>query len=240
MTAIQRNIGIIGDGRTDRIIFGKIVECILTEETSKEFIDCNLIELQRQTIHYDVEKYLTSWNQQSPPNYQDLVKAVGDVLYSGFLDFANQVEAISNCDILILTTDSEKVLGKADDYFSYGINLFNILSEVAIKFYGKVLEYGYSQENIPLVLPIVTFPSTEIIIAAAKGLNPSNYYGKKPLELKHMIYNASNLSTLSDKDLEDKALNFMTLEGIEKIFNHVPESRHFIKVLSACRISCYL
>ena len=118
------------------------------------------------------------------------------------------------------------------------MDLFNILSETVIRFYGKVLERGYPQDNIPLVLPIATFPSTEIMIAAAKGLN--NYYGKKPLELKQSIYGVSNLSTLEDGGLEEKALRFITVKGIDNIFNNVPESRHFIKTLSGYRVSCFL
>lgn len=240
MTEIKRNIGIIGDGPTDRIIFGKIVECILTEDTSKEFIDCNLIELQRQNIHSAVEKYLRSQKKQSPQNPQDLVKAVVGVLYNGFLDFASQVEVISNCDLLILTTDSEIVLRMPEDYFRYGINLFNILSEATIMFYGTVLKQSYPQDKIPLVLPIATFPSTEIIIAAAKGLNAGDYYGKKPLELKQMIYNVSNDIKINERDLEEQALNCITVKGIAKIFNNIPESRHFIKTLSCYRVSCSL
>ena len=238
MTEIKRNIGIIGDGPTDRIIFGKIVECILTEDTSKDFIDCNIIELQRQKIYGIVNKYLRSQNTESPQEPQVLAKSVAGLLYNGFCDFLSEVEAISNCDLLILTTDSEKVLPRPEDYLKYGIDLFNILSEAAIRFYEAVLGQGYSQDNIPLVLPIITFPSTEIIIAAAKGLN--NYYGKKPLELKQSIYGVSNLSILGDGDLEKKALQFITVTGIDNIFNNVPESRHFIKTLSGYRVSCYL
>lgn len=234
MTAIKRNIGIIGDGSTDRIIFGKIVECILTEDTSKDFIDCNIIELKRQNIHDYVEKYLSSQNTKSPQAPQVLAKSVTGVLYSGLGEFFSEAEEISNCDLLILTTDSEKVLARPEDYFSYGLDLFNILSETVIRFYGKVLGQGYPQDNIPLVLPIATFPSTEILIAAAKGLN--NYYGKKPLELKQSIYGVSNLSTLENGGLEEKALKFITVTGIDNIFNNIPESRHFIKTLSCYRV----
>jgi hypothetical protein len=238
MTAIQRNIGIIGDGSTDIIIFAKIVECILTEETSKEFIDCNIIKLKRQNIREIVDEYWKFQNAKTTQKPQETVKAVTDILYQGFLDFTRKAGGVSNCDLLILTTDSEKVLARPKDYFSYGLDLFNILSEAVIRFYGKVLERGYPQDNIPLVLPIATFPSTEILIAAAKGLN--NYYGKKPLELKQSIYGVSNLKNLREDELEEKALKFITVAGIDNIFNNIPESRHFIKTLSCYRVSCYL
>ena len=239
MTAIKRNIGIIGDGPTDRIIFGKIVECILTEDTSKDFVDCNIIELERKNIHDAVEKFLKSQETKSPQEPQVLAKSVTGVLSSGFYEFFSEAEEISNCDLLILTTDSEKVLPRPEAYFSYGINLFHILSEAVIRFYGTLLEQGYPENNIPLILPIATFPSTEIIIAAAKGLKMTDYYGKKPSELKDIIYKKSDAPP-SPRELKEKALKFITVKGINNIFNNIPESRHFIKTLSGYRVSCFL
>ncbi|WP_254175252.1 hypothetical protein [Planktothrix pseudagardhii] len=237
---VKRNIGIIGDGPTDRKIFAKLVDCILTEETAQEFIDCNIIELQRQTIHDAIEKYLIAEKRNSQTkNPQDLVKAVVGVLYSGFIELIYQVD-LCNCDLIILTTDSELVLKSDQDYFKYGIQLFHLLSEASIKFYDSILKQSYSQNKIPLVLPIITFPSTEILIAAAKGLNPVTYYNKKPLELKQMIYNVPDDRTVSEDDLKEKALNFITLPGINNIFNHIPESRSFIQTLSAYKVSCFL
>ncbi len=240
MAPIKRNIGIIGDGPTDRIIFTKIVECILTEEDlSKELIDCNIIELQRQKIFDSIQEYVNAEKKNLSPNPQHLVNSVTGVLLSGFDELINQVE-LCNCDIIILTTDSEQVLKMPDDYFNYGIKLFHILSEAAIKFYGGVLARSYPQDNIPLVLPIITFPSTEILIAAARGLKIADYYGKKPLELKQMIYNVPDDRTVSDEDLKSKALDHITLKGIENIFKNIPESRHFIQTLSGYKVSCCL
>ncbi|VXD25656.1 conserved hypothetical protein [Planktothrix serta PCC 8927] len=240
MAPIKRNIGIIGDGPTDRIIFTKIVECILTEEDpSKEFIDCNIIELQRQTIFDLIQKYINAEKKNLSPNPQHLVKSVTGVLISGFKELLDQVD-ICNCDIIILTTDSEQVLNMPDDYFNYGIKFFHILSEAAINFYGAVLAQGYPQNNIPLVLTIITFPSTEILIAAARGLKIADYYNTRPLELKQMIYNVPDARTLSEEDLKSKALDHITLKGIENIFKNIPESRHFIQTLSTYKVSCCL
>lgn len=230
MTAIKRNIGIIGDGPTDRRIFGKIVECILTEDTSKEFIDCNIIELGRKNIHDYVEKYLNSQNTKSPQDPQVLAKSVTGVLYSGLGEFFSEAEEISNCDLLILTTDSEQVLARPEDYFNYGIELFKILSAATSMFYEGALKQGYAQDNIPFVLPVATFPSTEILIAAAKGLKIGDCYDKKPDDLKRKIYNKT--TNLTPSELEEKALKFITFAGINNIFNNIPESRHFIKALS--------
>ncbi|OIP72964.1 MAG: hypothetical protein AUK43_01855 [Oscillatoriales cyanobacterium CG2_30_40_61] len=240
MAPIKRNIGIIGDGPTDRIIFTKIVECILTEEDpSKELIDCKIIELQRQKIFDFIQEYVNAEKKNSSPNPQHLVKSVTGVLNSGFRELIDQVD-ICNCDIIILTTDSETVLKMPDDYFKYGIKLFHILSEAAIKFYETLLLQGYPQDNIPLVLPIITFPSTEILIAAAKGLKIADYYDKIPLELKQKIYGVPDDRTVPYEDLKTKALDYITLEGIKNIYKNIPESRHFIQTLSGYKVSCFL
>lgn len=41
------------------------------------------------------------------------------------------------------------------------------------KFYRAKARDGYTHEYLPVVIPVVTFPSTEIFIAAAK-IDPKN------------------------------------------------------------------
>ncbi|MBC6478811.1 MAG: hypothetical protein EBE86_028580 [Hormoscilla sp. GUM202] len=49
----KRNIGIVGDGATDRTIFRKIAEVILESDSS----DCNYVELPRHNLHDFIERY---------------------------------------------------------------------------------------------------------------------------------------------------------------------------------------
>jgi len=99
------------------------------------------------------------------------------------------------------------------------------------EFYRAKAKDGYTHEYLPLVIPVVTFPSTEIFIAAARD-KIGGKYGRKPDEWKQMLYGTDNLATLREEDFKEKALDFITCESIGKIFREVPESRSFIQTLS--------
>jgi hypothetical protein len=99
------------------------------------------------------------------------------------------------------------------------------------EFYRAKAIDGYTHECLPLVIPVVTFPSTEIFIAAVRDMIGKNY-GKKPSELKQALYGTTNLQTLREEVFTEKALDFITPESIGKIFQNVPESRYFIQTLS--------
>jgi hypothetical protein len=235
MTNLQRNIGIIGDGPTDRKIFGAMVKSILTEDT--DLIDCNIVELQRHTIHDFVEKYIKKLSMTR----KDLVIKIGRAILAGFEELLNEVtNNISASDLIIVTTDSEIVFSQPENYWERGANLFHILIDAVNWFYEMASNLGYAKDNIPLVLPLITFPSTEIIIAAARGFNAVDFYGKKPIELKNLLYNLSKDGRVNDQDLEKQALKFLNVGGIEKIFLHIPECRYLIKCLSAYQVSYVL
>jgi hypothetical protein len=51
-----------------------------------------------------------------------------------------------------------------------------------------------------------------------------------------LLYGTDNLGTLGEEELNEYALNFMTSEGLDLIFRHVPESRLFIQTLALGRI----
>ncbi|WP_242032308.1 hypothetical protein [Aphanizomenon flos-aquae] len=59
---LERNIAIVGDGATDRAIFKKISECILSDGDENN-VTLNYIELSRQNIHDAVERYCKEVNK---------------------------------------------------------------------------------------------------------------------------------------------------------------------------------
>jgi hypothetical protein len=228
----HRNIGVIGDGATDRAIFLKIAEVILSSDSLTS------IELNRQNnLHNCVERYWTAANKKKEyylPS-EHAVKLQNDVtntLMGAFYDFETLVtNIISNQDILLVTTDAERSLSRSEDYFqAWALSICKIFMGAIEKFYNIKTIEGYSGEYLPLIIPIVTFPSTEIFVAAAKNL--SNPYGKKPSELKILLYGTDDLATLSEEELKEKALDFITSDSIQRIFSCVPESRIFIQMLS--------
>jgi hypothetical protein len=233
---IERNIGIIADGATDIAIFKKICECILSHPSDNNFT-LNYIELKRQTIHDYVDRYCRETKKNNDVCYltgeqaSQFRKSVTNTLYAAFGEFEYEIGVISNKDILLLTTDSETVLASPDDYFrDWRFSISKILWGSIEEFYRAKARDGYTPELLPLVIPVVTFPSTEIFVVAAKDMKKN--YGKKPSELKQALYGTTNLQTLRENDLKEKALDFITPDSISKIFKDVPESRAFIQLLS--------
>lgn len=232
----ERNIGIIGDGGTDRAIFKKICECILSDPNDNS---CTLIftELKRQTIHDYVDRYCKEIRKTNDVCYltgeqaSQFRKSVTNTLYAAFAEFESEIGVVNNKDILLLTTDSETVLANPDDYFrDWRFSISKILWGSIEEFYRAKARDGYAHEYLPFVIPVVTFPSTETFVVAAKDMIKN--YGKKPSELKQALYGTTNLQTLREEDLKAKALDFITPDSISKIFKAVPESRSFIQMLA--------
>jgi len=94
-----------------------------------------------------------------------------------------------------------------------------------------MIRQGYGKENLPLIIPIVPFPSTDILIAVASG--KARYYGKNARDLKKMLYDTTDLRTIGIEDFEELALRHITSERINLIFERIPESRFFVNFLSA-------
>jgi hypothetical protein len=238
---LERNIASVGDGATDRAIFRNISECILSDWDQNP-VTLNYIELSRQNIHDAVERYCKEVNKINSGCYltgeqaSQFKKSVTNTLYTAFTEFEKEVGPICNRDILLLTADTEQTLSAPDDYFKdWRFSISKILVGSIEEFYRAKAREGYTHEHLPVVVPVVTFPSTEIFIAAAK-IDPKKLikdaYGKKPGELKTLLYGTKELKTLSDEDFNKKALDFINTESIGRIFQNVPESRTFIQTLS--------
>jgi hypothetical protein len=140
---------------------------------------------------------------------------------------------LTNNDILLLTSDAERCLSSETDYLEgYGFHLVTTLESAIAKFYQVKASQGFTYEYLPLILPLIFFPSTEIFVAAAKDITMSQGKGKKPSQLKMMLYGTDNLGQVSEEDLKKKALDYLNEAGIQKIYQHIPESRVLIQTLS--------
>jgi hypothetical protein len=150
-------------------------------------------------------------------------------------EFSNELESgtVTNNDILLLTSDAERCLSSETDYLEgYGFHLVTTLESAIARFYQLKASQGLTYEYLPLILPLIFFPSTEIFVAAAKYTTMSQSQGKKPRELKMMLYETDNLKQVSADDLKKKALDYLDEAGIQKIYQNIPESRVLIQTLS--------
>lgn len=239
----MRNIGIVGDGETDREIFSKLIQCILLN-SGLSGTSLNIYKLNRQTLRDYVDRYWDSATRKGNyylPNQPaiELQNNITNTLVAAFSDFETEVGIgeLSHRDILLITTDAEKSLSSAEAYFQdWSFSISKISMGAIEKFYALKSRAGYSYQYLPVILSIICFPSSEVFVAAAKE-PPMQYYGKKPKELKQLLYGTDDLRMLRDQDFEEKALNYITRESIDRIFSYVPESRLLIQMLSLANLN---
>lgn len=231
---MDRNVGIVGDGSTDQAIFGQIVECILSNGSSIN--DVRVIPLIRPTLAVHVERYwkeATRTEQYYLPGRPavELERNTTNSILGAFNDFESSIGGVSAKDILLLTADAERSLSQPSVYFEHwALSISKILSGAVDKFYDIKANQTSSREDLPLVISLITFPSTDILVAAAKNIKA--IYGKKPHELKRMLYGTHDLRTLRPEALDKRALKFITPESINSIYAKVPESRMLIQTLA--------
>ena len=138
-------------------------------------------------------------------------------------------------DMLLFSTDSEKSLTQLEHYFDdWAWILSKILLGAVEKFYHFKLRKVFYPEYLPMIFPLVLFPSTEIIVKAARTASGVEFNGrnKKARQLKMEIYGTDDLRSLPDGKFEKEALDYITPEGIRLIYQYVPESRLFLQMLS--------
>ena len=235
------NVGIVGDGLTDYKVFGKIVECILLEEIS-ENIKFDIIPLIRKNIFDHVQKYKNAC-RKNPEGYYlpnkiavELRDSICGTIIQAFEEFKDNVE-VSYSDILLITTDTEHILKYKNQYFdTWAISLSHILREAIEKFYAFQARNGYPRKYLPIIMPLTTFPSIEVLVAAARGELNKNY-GKNPREWKVLLYKTEYPQ---DEEIKIQALDYITPESIDYIFNDLPEARFFIQTLSLGLKRCFL
>jgi hypothetical protein len=217
----MRHIGIIGDGETDYRVFKKIAEILLANEVE-------VIELRRQTLHDAVDKY---W-KDIRKNDSILQKEVKAILNAALSDFQSGIKENLTCkDILLLTTDAEKrfaALNNEQIYWDSNSDYFGILHCLmnAIRdFYSIQYKRGYPPENLPTMIPIVTFPSAEPFLLIAKGEKTSNINGKTPTDLKIRLYRTDNPCG----EAIEQAIKEISEDKVYEILKIIPESRFFIQ-----------
>ncbi len=118
-----------------------------------------------------------------------------------------------------------------DAYFEdYAFHLAKILMAAIEKLYHQMVQWGFERRFIPTIVPLPLFPSTEIIVAAARNSGLS-FHGRTPGELKRMLYNVHDMDLLSPEELDKHALAHITTDSLDRIFSFVPEVRYLIHIM---------
>ena len=230
-------IGIIGDGPTDLRVIGKLAECIV----SYRRIDPKpprIFELGRLNIRDPVDKY---WAQASREDEYHLSGEAGMRLQQEvvalLLKAIDEFKTLASCDnlsykdMILLSTDSERRLKSIDAYFdNYAFHLAKILMAAIEKLYHQMVQWGFERQFIPTIVPLPLFPSTEIIVAAARNSGLS-IHDRTPDELKRMLYNVHDMDQLLPEDLDRHPLAHITTDSLDRIFSFVPEVRYLIHIM---------
>lgn len=220
-----RYVATIADGGTDHDILFKIACCLLGVG-----YDVKHVELH-QSLRDDMDRYWKKSEKNNLDAAKNLQKAVVRSLMAGFSEFKNEIgRNPTSADFLILNTDSERNWTTSNDYFTWAWPVTTIFQLGMETFRDFETKKGYSYNQLPKIIPIVIFPSTDKLIAAVRG---KDFYGKKATELKHMLYGTSNLHQITPNQLNDYALDYITTETLNNIYSQIPEARELMVSVSS-------
>lgn len=235
-------IGIIRDGGTDFTILKKFVSIIFEKHKQVNFLDDNFYDFGNTlTITNALNRYMADAPEENYALYSDCAK-----------DFRNRIENIleraidkfnidnpnltfTNQDILVLNGDAEKILGRKETYFvDWAYTIYSVLWLAIEEFYNKMANQGYVYSNLPLILPIILFPSSEILLASCMyDFNKENFrsFKAKP-NLKMKVYETDDTSALTYERLQEILDTYMVSDSLESMYHDLPEARKFIQILA--------
>jgi len=229
----KRFLGIISDGSTDEEILFGFTNRIFGKEDTFELVSLS----QKLRDGVDAYKRECSYNSLGlcSNTAEKLRNKIITIIFSAINEFGSQIyRNLTSNDILVLSTDAESKLKNPEDYFKEEwCALISKIFYISLERFYHLAKYNFPWKDLPLILPLLFFPSTDIIIAAARTEINSigTIHGLKASELKQKIYGVTNLSYLNEGDFKKYALDYITPESIKLIYNNVPEVRLFVQTI---------
>jgi hypothetical protein len=233
-SAFIRYVGVISDGSTDYDIIKKFVTTLLEPTGS-----CEVVQLGGK-LRDDLDRFWRESdkaNDYNPynPAARELRKKITLILYAALSELEKKMpREMKDCDLLVLNSDAEKPISLPDNYFEQRIFIIpKIFSLVIEEFYHKFHQQGYQRKFLPMVLPLVLFPSSEILVAAFRHSEKDVFRarGKQAKELKQELFGTDDMRRLGPDEFDKVVLSYITRTNCEKVYKFVPESRHFIRSL---------
>lgn len=233
----MRNIAIIREGFSDYCVIKHFISAIF-KDNSIELNEDNFLDMEQLTIRDAVSKYFKSGGGHDlySKNAVELKLRIISILFTALQKFKRAKDKVSNKDILVINSDSEKILKDKDNYFNKKFYILNAISWLAIEeFYNRMVKQGWSYEKLPLILPLIFFPSSEILAASCmynfKKENFRELRAKPDLKIK--VYETDNIpNAIKTGKMEEVLSTFITPESIKKVYKEIPEARKFIHILS--------
>ena len=236
----MKYFGILRDGYSDYCVLQQFISAIIQKHCSKKISEENFFDFEQLNISNAVAKYVS----KSKTDYNlynsyanDLRQSIITVLFAALKKFENEKDIkMSNRDILIINADAEKILKKKHNYFVEWAYRFDTLLWLAIEeFYDKMVINGYTYECLPLVFPVILFPSSEILVAACMyNFNRENFRNLKAKpHLKMRVYETDSIpEALENGKLREILSTFVTHESLNDVYKEIPETRKLIQSIS--------
>lgn len=235
-------VAIIRDGDSDFLVLKKFISTIFQHHHLVELGDDNFFEFDKPlTITDALSNYIRKASLENFDTFGtcaiDFRREIGSILLAAYNRFSKEKEIIlTNKDILILNSDAEKTLGLKHRYFEKWAYSINSIIWLAIEeFYNKMVEQGYDYFQLPLILPIILYPCSEILVASCMDdFDKTNYrkFNAKPA-LKQKVYETDNIPVAIESGTIKKVLDtFVIPKTLSKVYKDLPEIRKFMHILT--------
>jgi len=229
-----RYLGIVADGPTDQEIMARFLKTLVepTGPCEERIIGKNLSILMKQ--FRDKASRAGQYGLFDKPAVK-LRKGVVSLIHSAVGEFRDAISRdLYHSDVLVLSTDAEWPV-KTEEWHEVEriVVIYRILDGAIAEFYNAPHNRG-NWEYLPLIVPLVLFPSTDVLIAAAKRVS-FEFRGMKATDLKQKLYGCSDLNQLRADGLKRMALDYLTQDACTQIYSSVPESRTLLRTLTWCQ-----
>lgn len=227
-------VSIICDGESDYRVLCHLIQVIVQKHNDLSLEEGDFLK-HDFSIRNALDAYLRKSKNSSAFSEESdiLVKAIHKRLSMAFGELSNNL----NCKhLLILNTDAEKILVTNSNYFKEEYYHLQQIFEFAIAtFYDKMVEQGYTYEVLPLICPVLLFPSSEIVVAAAMVKDETEFLkdrlrkkSPKP-HLKKYVYDTDHIP---DADIEGVLNTFLDENSLARIYQLIPELRRLVQFLA--------
>ncbi|MBM3474683.1 MAG: hypothetical protein FJX75_15575 [Armatimonadetes bacterium] len=233
-TVLTRYVGTIADGATDHQALHASVRSAVPDRES-------LIAIRLgQTIRDQVNEFGRGcstagrrWFCDTPA--ERLRQRVVAALIAAMDELQSHAHrAIGPRDLIVLSTDSEQSLrSRQASLEDHSVLLPAILMRATEEFYERRVGWGYQRDVLPLVVPFVTFPSIDLVVAAAKvpaGESFAHWYGLRPRQMKRELYGVEDLRLLPAIEFGERGLAHITREACGAIYQRVPAARPLLRI----------
>jgi hypothetical protein len=244
-----RNVIIIGDGYSDYQVLKQFVSVLVERHHANEirlnFLDYDLFASLNIGVY--LKNFIQKANNKADnydlfcENTRNLKTHVTEVLIKAMRIVQHEKILLSSRDLLVISSESEKPLGHQHNYFQKWAYSPEAILRLAIDdFYRQMVEQGYEYQYLPLVLPLIFFPSIEILVAActeeAHDFDSQCCSLQAKPDLKQKVWATDSIDEARRSGMLQGVLEtYMTPDALDKVYKNVPEAQRFIQVLRALK-----